>query len=320
MDTFWDETELDFNDPLNQEIWDQSPGVQMRLQRPESLESPGSYGPQQAMIESEHRELLSGRPCLPWVPDLVGKDFRTAGRLAIVGSAYAGFIEEYSSRPNTMSIKDAAAESMERFQRAFCRVVVIGDRGYYSPLSVLAFETAPLARVAVLDLARVSLVRRGGGAGRDRSDNSKQCASTDEAHVFASYAESAESMVWITRRLLDSPAHCIVALGLTAEHGLLRLFAAQGCDIRRSDWPNDAWISRHSPWPLHYAGPKVAHWISGGGAWWRVECRVQKRRWGVLPAYHPARANRDPGYRWTRAVLAKMCADPWLQQQPVSER
>lgn len=314
MDTFWDESELDFNDPLNQEIWNRSPGVQMRLQRPESLEPPGLYGPQQAMIEAEHRHLLGDRPCLPWVPDLVGKEFNTSGRLAMIGSAYAGFIREYSSRGNTMSIRDAAAEAMEQFQRAFLRSVVLRDRGYYAPLSTLAFETAPLSRVAVLDLARVSLVRRGSGACGDRRDNSKQCASAEEARVFASYAESSESRDWTWRRLGGSPARCIVALGLTAEHGLLRLFAAQRCTIRRSDRMDSLWGIEDRNWPLRYAGPQLAHWISGDGSWWRVECLVEKRRWGVLPVYHPARANNfDPDYKGSRAVLARMRADPWLR-------
>jgi hypothetical protein len=50
----------------------------------------------------------------------------------------------------------------------------------------------------------------------------------DHRAVFPRYAEHVKSKQWTTGRLLGSRARLIVALGFTAECGLVRLFADMG--------------------------------------------------------------------------------------------
>ena len=84
MNQFWDQNSLDFNDELNHVIWSESPSHQMEIQHPNELQVPGSIGAQQAMI---------GQKPLPWVPDIVGKEWQSPQSIFVVGSAYAGFVK-----------------------------------------------------------------------------------------------------------------------------------------------------------------------------------------------------------------------------------
>src|SRR5208283_2077137 len=91
-DRFWNDLEL--ADPLNQVIWENSAAVQLEIGPPERLRAVSSIGAQQAMIEGS---AYSGVPCLPWVPDVLMPDWKAQSSILIVGSAYAGFIREYSN-------------------------------------------------------------------------------------------------------------------------------------------------------------------------------------------------------------------------------
>jgi hypothetical protein len=91
VDHFWHD--LEGADPLNQVIWDESVAVQLQIGPPDQLRAVNSIGAQQAMIEGA---AYSHIPCLPWVPDLLVTDWKAASAILVVGSAYAGFIREYS--------------------------------------------------------------------------------------------------------------------------------------------------------------------------------------------------------------------------------
>lgn len=119
------------HDEINDDIWRDSPAVQRSVQPPEVLGAPGAVGAQQAMID--------GDDVLPWVPDLIGSNWRNKNALIIVGSAYAGFIREFSGRGATMPLSDyRTARTWQDFQERFVATVVHPDVNYYRRLTALA--------------------------------------------------------------------------------------------------------------------------------------------------------------------------------------
>ena len=128
MPDFW-KTECLTTDQINAEIWEQSPALQRQIQTPHSLVNIGSVGAQQAMIDGDSDCVL------PWVPDLIGRDWKDAGSILVVGSAYAGFIDKYSGRSASMSESSYRREqTVEEFQRAFLHMVVMPDASYYGKI------------------------------------------------------------------------------------------------------------------------------------------------------------------------------------------
>lgn len=138
---------LDRDDVLNGTIWSESPKVQPEVQAPDQLQGAGALGTQQAMCDG---------PVLSWVPDLAWRRWRDPEAVIVVGSAYAGFVREYSSRGCTLPLATyRQARTWQDFQEMFVKEVVRADARYYGPVADLLVE-APQGSFVVLDLCRAS--------------------------------------------------------------------------------------------------------------------------------------------------------------------
>lgn len=307
---FWGVQHFDLTDALNEEIWLLSPELQQQIQPVVSLEKPGVVGPQQAMLDST---LLGERGPLPWVPDLVGKESQSETGIIIVGSAYAGFINEYSTRSATMPLNQyLAASSVQEFQRLFLRFVVQVDPSYYVPLQTLCSDLSSASRLSLVDLCRVSLVKRGEGVSR-RSDSSRNIFKEDPP-IFEKYVENEQAAEWLWHRFVDGQAKCVLALGSTAEHGLLRLFTNHGMAVTEGETLFHPKPFFQGAWATRYADAKrnLHYWLDHE-TWWTVQGQVNGvgRTWYVLPVYHPAmyqKPKNDPDYKMTKTVLKIMQA------------
>lgn len=307
---FWDPNHFDFTDALNQEIWNRSPEVQQQIQPMAELTQPGLVGAQQAMLDEN---LLAERDTpLPWVPDSVRKGSQTKDGVTVVGLAYAGFIQEYSSRRSAMSLNNyLRASSVEDFQRLFLRDVVQKDASYYLPIEHLCSSIVSSSRLSLVDLCRASFVRRG-VAGRNRSDCSSSANIKHNLLKYERYVENEQAMEWLWRRFANSPAKCVLALGLNAEHGLLQMFDKHKMKITQSEALFIPKKFASGGWARPYADPKktLGYWLKSS-TWWVVQGTVNNanRTWYVLPVYHPSRYNSskyDPGYQKAIKVLEQM--------------
>jgi hypothetical protein len=246
---------------------------------------------------------------LPWVPDLVGQDWRDESGVVVVGYAYAGFIREYSTRSATIPLDQyLAASSVKDFQNLFLRYVVREDPSYYTPLQNLCSTLGSASRISLMDLCRVSLVKRGLG-GAQRSDSSSGIVKEDPA-IFEKYTESVQPAEWLWQRLVGGQAICVLALGFATEHGLLRLFARRGMSITQNEVPFSVSPIAHGAWANEYADPsrKLGYWLTHE-TWWTIRGQVNgiDRMWQVLPVYHPARSESyDRDYQRTKKVFKLM--------------
>ena len=79
--------------------------------------------------------------------------------------------------------------------------------------------------------------------------------------VFARYAEDPKSKQWTKARLIGSRARLIIALGLTAEYGLVRLFADMGMRVLDS-LTRRVWKERRlrapENWTYGYPGGRLS--------------------------------------------------------------
>ena len=306
---FWDAKNFDFTDALNEEIWLLSPDVQQQIHPTENLKQPGAIGSQQAMLDSR---LLTERGPLPWVPDLVGKESQDEGGIVIVGSAYAGFIHEYSTRAAKLPLQAyLAASSIEDFQRLFLSYVVRPDASYYIPLQNLCSDFGSASKLTLMDLCRVSLVKRG-LEDEKRSDSNRNILGEAPA-MFEKYVESEQPADWLWRRLVDGQAKCVLALGLTVEHGLLRLFSHRGMRITQGEFVFRPKSFAPGVWAMRYADPSrtLRYWLDHE-TWWTIRGQVNgvERVWYVLPTYHPSARSgvSDTGYERTKTILKAMQA------------
>ena len=92
----------------------------------------------------------------------------------------------------------------------------------------------------------------------------------------------------------------ILALGSTADHGLLRLFHWYKAKIhRRRDCAESPrlWRSKFSanePWAKNYAAErKNIKWWRENSDWWELYIEKDARRWRILPISHPSRNMGD---------------------------
>lgn len=306
---FWNAAYFDFADPLNQEIWAESPALQRKIQPPDTLIAAGSIGAQQAMVQS-------ASCVLPWVPDLLGTHWRDPESLLIVGSAYAPFVQGHATRDGQMPLSEYQdARSVEEFQRGFLQRVVQPCGSYYGPVSYLAASEEGASRLALFDLCRVSFVQKAGGPGADPAKSGDGLVESKEGRaVFARYVEHPQASRWTWQRIVGSQASCILALGRVAERGLLSLVAEQGMRVRPSDAPDSQWKPRpfaNGAWVV--IDRKKPHrtlrsWLHSG-AWWIISGEVDgsDRSWRLLPVYHPSWHNKhDQGYALTRDLLFRM--------------
>ncbi len=313
-----------WDDHLNEEIWSRSIGVQRRIQGPEEICEEGRFGSQQAMVD--------GQVVLPWPPDLLGFNWSKPGSLLIIGSAYAGFIREFSGRPASMLLCDYDEKlSWQGFQERFLRDVVAKDRVYYGGLATLLADVLPVKTIATFDLCRASFVRRRrqGGKGDAQGDGVVR----DGANVYWRYFEDparAEPSDWIWRRVVTSRASAVVVLGSIAEHGFLRLarrrclsieVAREGSVDISTELNNGKWVADYAldciqstsnpEIPRLFKQQRMKYWLENGGRWYSVSGRVDhvERNGRVLPVYHPSVQNDprfDPQYRLTIPVLRRM--------------
>lgn len=271
---FWHSDHFDFSDSLNEEIWTSSPDVQEQIQPVATLDASGVIGAQQGM---RGRSDMTSRRSLPWVPDLIGKNWQEKTSLVVVGSAYAGFIREYSTRETAMSFEQyASAASVEEFQRLFLSHVVREDPNYYNPIASLCADVGDASNVSMVDLCRASLVKRGIGDTR-RADSSSRVVN-EAPSIFEKYVESPIAAEWLWRRFVQAEAHTVIALGSTVEHGLLRLFVRRGMTASQAGrsfspapFANGGWVNEYAD-----SNKKLSYWLRHQ-TWWSVSGVVNGR-------------------------------------------
>ncbi len=282
------------HDAVNEEIWTRSAAVQADIQAPRRTWAPGEVGAQQVMCGDE---------ALPWVPDLVGADFAQPGSILVVGMAYAGFIRRADHprglvRPETY----AACVSAADFCAEFARTVVPAYRYYQHVLDALPPGVGP-RRVGFTDLCRVALVKVG-----PRGNSSSGVERADRA-LFCRYADHPANLDWHARRLLDSGARVVIALGHVAEHGLLRLLRDElGCSVQATGTGGVAFTRRSGAlaWPTAYASDdrQIRTWAETRD-WWRSE--GPRGRWDVVTVPHTSERPLD-------AVHADRIRSAWEAQ------
>ncbi|MDQ2687269.1 MAG: hypothetical protein M3Y28_05320, partial [Armatimonadota bacterium] len=179
---------------------------------------------------------------------------------------------------------------------------------YYGPLQNLCSEIGSAARLSLVDLCRVSLVKRGSGTTK-RMDSSTGIT-RESPVIYAKYVESEQPSEWLWRRFREGQARCILALGSTCEHGLLRLFSRHGMTITQDGEPFFVPPIMQGAWVNEYADPrrKLGDWLNYE-TWWTIQGQVDgmERVWYMLPVYHPAsHQNYDPGYQRTKNVFNLM--------------
>ena len=307
-DGFW-RLDCMTTDPLNAEIWEQSPELQRHIQSLHPVLSVGSVGAQQAMIDGEPDTIL------PWVPDLIGKDWEDENSILIVGSAYAGFIKECSGRPASMPFSIyRQAQTAGDFQQAFFQQVVVPDRKYYGRIPLMLPENWGSSKIALFDLCRASFVQRANGS--KRRDKQGDTPVKKHTHVFHKYRMTGQAAEWTWQRIIRSKAYRVVALGTIAEHGLLWLFASHGMEAYVQCQPQicfgPAQVTASVNWPRNYAtGRKwiLSHWYPTDSFWViKGDVSGEKRTWYLRPTNHPARVSSEthPSFAATRSALAAM--------------
>lgn len=211
-----------WEDQLNDQMWSQSAAVQRLIQGPQELNEEGCFGSQQAMI--------GGRVVLPWPPDILGANWSKPGSLLIIGSAYAGFIREFSGRSASMPLRDYDPNlTWQEFKVRFLRDVVALDSVYYGGLATLLSGVLPVQSIATFDMCRASFVERGNPIRRkDRQGDGVVRRGRRSYWRYFEDPNHKEPESWIWSRIMGTNATAIVVLGRIAEHGFLRLATRRG--------------------------------------------------------------------------------------------
>ena len=265
---------------------------------------------------------------LPWVPDIVGVNWKHPESLIIIGSAYAPFIRGISKRRCTLPLSEYLdSGSAGDFLIRFLGSVVIPDPSYYAKIALLAASQNTQAGVVLFDLCRASYAFRGSRIGLNGLDRAAEftfrdtikgqkdaAAAVRSRQLFTAYVESKQQRAWTLARLDESRARRILALGSIAEYGLLKLLWDSGIKtIHRMSTPGETW--RPNPdysdrWVFQYAckGQTLEQWLVRED-WWVIKGRVngEEREWRLLPIMHPAaRSAKDKDYGRTRALITRM--------------
>ena len=146
----WSVAALDMDDALNRTISNESPGRQMKICPPCSPKV-GMVAAAQAFVEP---------PPLPWVPDLVGRNWRERNSVLIMGISYADFFLPLAGgRRNRMGLReDREARGPAAFQAAFLERVVRSDTAYYEKIAdLLEAAGVELERTVITDICRASV-------------------------------------------------------------------------------------------------------------------------------------------------------------------
>ena len=190
--------------------------------------------------------------------------------------------------------------------------------------------------ICLFDLCRASFIKLGDWpSSMNRGDKAGDEVVRSHASVYVPFVECFTVQGWLWDRIINTEARRIAALGTIAEHGLIRLFLAMAsCKViqniviqthlgRKFDSSRYAAYSNsnHIQWPqrpyvtqgnvLSGSGPnpmKLGDWLKNGDYWIiRGSVNGQKRKWHLLPVYHPSWVNaHDSGYGKTIALLQKM--------------
>lgn len=330
------------SDPLNCDIIAHSIGLQRQI--PPVTQADGRIvGAQQAMPKLEHVRLFGPANPLPWVPDRVGTEFsRETNGVLVVGSSYNGFIEGYSSR--SMALADylairnlihegnedpahpKVAEACAKFVQDFEAQVMQPDRAtYYGPIFDDLLRGISPSRVCLTDVCKASFVERPKPSnGRSQLDNGGDtliCNSMAHWSQHLTGRHSPEPGLpspydWLWRRMQN--AVFVVPLGVLAEYGVLKIFKAINpqATIRSRNVPGlcppgpiggDAltWVN-----PYEHERIPASRWHCNSD-WWVLEDTLLKKKWFMLPVYHPNFRTRssDPNYSRSRTVLEAMIGE-----------
>lgn len=278
----WRLDNFDFDDSLNQEIWEKSPDVQESIQSYSTVWRANDIGTQQAM-RSPYR--------LPWVPDVLGRDWRSPEAVLMIGSAYGPFISGNKTE-GEMKPSEYDCESCSEFGKRFVRQVMI-ERAYYTRLGrYVEGILGDCRRVAIFDLCRASFVR----ITPEGKEKGNDFVVRDAPNLFNKYVEGSVPNDWLWRRISSSEATTIIALGTVAEHGLLRLLYRNMSDILVTDSVRPAirftYDRNNVKWSQQYANTErklkdrkqlKCHWKITGRLY-----SSQQRWWNVVVAPHPA--------------------------------
>jgi len=325
-ESFWAAMALKSNDAINNKVWERSPDLGLSLHGGSMLTKVFDVGGQQSMVDDLNAPL-------PWVTDLVGEDANDTDAILVCGSSVAPFIKALALRGNGSEMKlfdYVEAQSSKSFQEHFMRQVVAPDYTYYGKLATMFAGYAHPSALILFDLCRASFYWRGTrpvpgtdpGDYYDRGGDKVACANPA---AFRSYAECDEADGWNWRRVEECRGDRIVALGMLAEHGLLRLFQRHGATaIHRRRHADSRWRFRQDEdWPKNrpaHTGFRISDWL-GRDDWWVIHQR--ERTWRLLPVPHPAyvfspAAEYGPvrrtlelmrtGYQQHGAVACPLCA------------
>ncbi|HML18449.1 MAG TPA: hypothetical protein VK419_15575 [Bryobacteraceae bacterium] len=317
--SFWNDADLAFQreleDSINDEIWSQSVKIHEKKGFTRTELAACGYGAQQAMLPAD-------ASVLPWVPDVLGSEWDHPQAVHIVGIAYAGFIKEISERcfPLEEYVK-ASKGGWRDFARTYLSLVIRGDQAYYEPLCPVLEYFGSKSRFCLFDLCRASLVKREVNRPRDKPISPSKADQLSQQCV-ASYCEHCQSQRWTFDRLrgglsreAKSPTRAVIALGLTAEHGLLKLFLKSKQYVwdsseKRKPWLDQSKNSASPLWTVHYArsGSTLGKRLQSP-TWWCVGPSLHEARWHVIPIYHPSFVSRhDPAYERTLKILLPAAA------------
>lgn len=289
MDQFWCPSRFELLDSLNEEIWIDSPRVQLRIQTPDELSYPGAVGAQQAM---------QGFPLLPWTPDLLARDWRSKQAILLCGAAYPPLLREYSAGSLTLPISVyARAENAAVFLKRYLEYVVRGDHRVHGMLQRLLEGCGCGDAFALFNLCRASFVER-----TTSLDRGGDRLVHREWSTYMRYLLHPESLDWTWRRLTATRSRTLIALGSVAENALLSLFERKGAQISLAGASGAPFMEPRS----------ISHWLRAR-AWWRAELPVGC--WNILPIATPSPngAQVDPGYAGAIDLVNEMQCVPALE-------
>jgi len=216
----WSVAALDVDDALNQTIWNESPARQMKI-FPARLPVIGMVAAAQAFVEP---------PPLPWVPDLVGRNWREQGSLLVMGISYADFFLPLPGRRSRMQLREyREAKGPAEFQAKFLEKVVRGDTAYYEPIAdLLERADVELERTVITDICRASF---GSWDGTRITAGAGILQNYDTA--FRPYVR--QNQDWHNSRLDEGGFQVIVTLGTLARYEVERWLTGRGWRARGLD-------------------------------------------------------------------------------------
>ena len=313
----WNTEDLRLDDPINEEIWADSPGIQDQIHnRNNNEEFEGEVGCQQAMVGDAD----FGFQPLPWVPDLAGKDYGKNNSLLIIGSAYAPFLSRYGGGRNAIprrAYKWASAFHVSEFQKLFLEEVVGTDRAYYSKLKQLTNDIAASELICLTDLCKGSFVK-GVWDEVNPQTHAPHFFTYEVARKFNGgdpvVRETAQSRGLFTQYTLNAwpwtvsrlrSAHTVLVLGYLAEIALIKLLVhheaalsistGENLDLQDNfadaDLLQGAWLEHHRLQPLR----SMDFWLDSF-RWWNAD--IDGHRLRIVPVFHPcARFNWTNDYQ-----------------------